>query len=691
MSAENSILSDIISMKRLSLIVISALLFSGCGSSSVSTGSVPTTSDGTSPAQTAKTSQKPSGFTGYTLYEYLVPASVQTVQSYKYQNQNYLRVESLEYNKHDNFISQRSLQNQDGEVEYQNNGDDTILVTLYHDSASDTFKMHNFVNIGDTVTLKQGSCTLSAYYDRLDFQGKSFDDVVQISCAKSVGYYQKGKGLVVENTVQSSLQTNALTEASRLPARKIGNIDSFERTSSRYTALNIDSAIEAQADKLWRAPYNLNGQGMKVGLVDGGAVLDTHVELRNRVHNLTNSDTLLHATHVAGTMISAGSHLYKSHGFANQAELYAMNYAEIYFANSVKKLADDYGVLISNHSYGYDGPEGIGEYDGESKAFDMVIHDNPYIIACVAAGNDGEQYKNDNAYTKWGLIKGGSNAKNVLTVAAIDNESNKIAAFSSRGPIDGGRLKPDIAIDGANVLSTSNYDDTAYARMNGTSMATPAATGTALLLSQRYQQVKGGNIRLDTLKAILFNSAKDIENPGPDYKSGFGAIDALAAVKVIDSMENDTDSLVKLDTIHQGENQRYYINSTGYTNFKMTLAWVDDTDQKCGSCANDMLINDIDTYLVEEKSGKRIYPFTLNEKNPDADAIQSKENHIDPQEQISYRLKPGHYTLHINGRKIASVGQNFTIVSSQPLSTVEKDLHLVPMDEHIHKIYADIK
>ena len=222
-------------------------------------------------------------------------------------------------------------------------------------------------------------------------------------------------------------------------------------------------------------------------------------------------------------------------------------------------------------------------------------------------------------------------------------------------------------------------------------MATPAVTGSIALLSQRYSQVNGANPRVDTIKAIIFNTAVDIENRGPDYKSGFGHLNALSSVQVIDSMVSSDESLVKLDTIHQSENQRYFINSTRYQDFKVTLAWVDDVYSNCSNCANDILMSDIDMYLEEENSGQKIYPYTLSESKPDKDAVKTKANHIDPQEQIEYRLKPGNYTLHINGFKVSSSAQNFTIVSSLKLSDVQKDVVMTPMDIHIHKIYNATK
>ena len=74
---------------------------------------------------------------------------------------------------------------------------------------------------------------------------------------------------------------------------------------------------------------------------------------------------------------------------------------------------------------------------------------------------------------------------------AADNISG-MAAFSSRGPVDDGRLKPDLSAPGTYILSTKSSQTTStgwaaynssYTYMGGTSMATPITAGaTALLL-----------------------------------------------------------------------------------------------------------------------------------------------------------------------------------------------------------------
>ncbi len=669
-------------MREVVLSITLSIFIWGCGGASSSS---PSTSSGG--GESGKEFNTPANFDGTILYNYLVPNGDKKIKNLKFKNDQLIEEETLSYKANDTLITLRSLQNLGGKVEYrlEDEGKE-IEVTIYDENKLNRFKLHNFIHIGDRVTIKDSSCIYKAYYDEIEIHGTRFRDMIEIECPNHIGYYQKGKGQVAEEIIDP-FEQNSIDQPIYFGDRKLGLVDELEK--SKFTTYNLESAQESNVDKLWKAPYYLNGEGMKIGLVDGGGVRSTHVELRGRVHNLTNADTNEHATHVAGTLISAGVHLYTSRGFAKNAQLYVLSYQDIYFADSVKKLYEEEGVLISNHSYGFEGSEGLGEYDAESKKFDLLIHSNPYLQVVIAAGNDGMKWKTDSSYGYWNLIKGGANAKNVITVASVDDRSRYINNFSSRGPVNGGRLKPDIAMDGNNVLSTNDYDDTSYKRMYGTSMASPAATGVVTLLSQRYKQITDANPRVDTIKAILFNTAMDIENPGPDYKSGFGRIDALSAVKVIDTLSTNS-PLIKLDTLHKNEIQSYYIANQEYQKLKVTVAWVDGTIDHCGSCANDKLINDIDIYLKDDR-GNTIYPYTLDEYNPDDPARKDKPNRVDPQEQIEFEIIPGNYTLYVDGSRLSTDDQDFTMVSNIPLSAKETNIKIVPMREHIHEIYNAIK
>jgi len=74
-------------------------------------------------------------------------------------------------------------------------------------------------------------------------------------------------------------------------------------------------------------------------------------------------------------------------------------------------------------------------------------------------------------------------AEDVITVGALDKDT-AIAIYSSQGPTEEGRMKPNIAFVGSSVMSVEANTGSGYRSMSGTSMATPGAAGVAALMYQ---------------------------------------------------------------------------------------------------------------------------------------------------------------------------------------------------------------
>jgi subtilisin family serine protease len=124
----------------------------------------------------------------------------------------------------------------------------------------------------------------------------------------------------------------------------------------------------------------------------------------------------------------------------------------------------------------------------------------------------------------------------VLTVGAVDN-NRQVTDFSSRGPTPSGAVKPDVVAPGAQVLSA--LPGGGYARLDGTSMATPHVAGVVALMWSANPALIGD---LTRTRQILRDTATPAE---PSYLSknaqdqcgqvanvtGAGVVNAFAAVQ----------------------------------------------------------------------------------------------------------------------------------------------------------------
>jgi hypothetical protein len=141
------------------------------------------------------------------------------------------------------------------------------------------------------------------------------------------------------------------------------------------------------------------------------------------------------------------------------------------------------------------------------------------------------------------VLSGYQSAKNVLTIGATDR-TGIITSFSSRGPVNDGRTKPELMADGFFTISTVNTPDDGYGPQQGTSMSAPAVTGGLALLYEKYRlQNSGANPKNGLMKALICNGAADLGNTGPDYTYGFGWMNLLRSVKMLEQNNYFSDSV----------------------------------------------------------------------------------------------------------------------------------------------------
>ena len=141
---------------------------------------------------------------------------------------------------------------------------------------------------------------------------------------------------------------------------------------------------------------NIQGQGMTLGIWDGGQPQASHQNLGiARVTNKDGQNTtnagqggINHATHVAGTMIGNGTVVSNAKGIASEAYLWANTWT-----NDISEMTSQaaQGLLVSNHSYGADlssfvnDPGIFGRYTSEARAVDVVTSNAPNYLPVYAA------------------------------------------------------------------------------------------------------------------------------------------------------------------------------------------------------------------------------------------------------------------------------------------------------------------
>lgn len=498
-----------------------------------------------------------------------------------------------------------------------------------------------------------------------------------------------------------------------------------------YITHNLGAAQTTRANRLWPGGtlgLSVTGSGYnELGEWDGGAVRATHQELSGRINQVDGATSQSdHSTHVAGTMIAAGVDA-SAIGMAYQANLKAYEWTN---DNAEMAAAAAGGMEISNHSYGYsrgftwNSGAGVwqwygdifidtmedylfGFYSADASTTDSIAYVAPYYLIVKSAGNDrtdgpgsteSHYYWDGSGWVQstatrdkdggvlgYDCIGTVGSAKNILTVGAVHEVSNYfsptevvMSSFSSWGPVDDGRIKPDIVAKGVDVYSSLASNNSAYASYNGTSMASPNAAGTLALLQQHYQNThSGSSMRSATLKALALHTADEAgSDTGPDYKFGWGLLNAKTAAQLIteDNAQNVIDELV----LNNGNTYTRNITADGSGPLKVTVVWTDPPGIPPSPALDPsdvMLVNDLDLRIT--KNGSTWYPWSLDRENPTAAATSSAENNIDNVEQVyianpeaaSYTITVDHDGTLTNGSQAFSLvisGINET--GSPPLS-----------------------
>jgi len=203
-----------------------------------------------------------------------------------------------------------------------------------------------------------------------------------------------------------------------------------------------------------------------------------------------------HGSHCAGTTAGTGAPTYEHTGMAPQAQLVGVKVLDAGGSGSFAGVMmgmewtvekrHDFNIRAASMSLGGFGVIELTSSEDESVARMANEMARAGIALFIAAGNNGVSAQ----------IGTPGSAEDVITVGALDKgEAPGIAIYSSQGPTEEGRIKPNIAYVGSSVMSVEANSVTGYTDMSGTSMATPGAAGVAALMYQANPELSPFDVR----------------------------------------------------------------------------------------------------------------------------------------------------------------------------------------------------
>jgi len=486
---------------------------------------------------------------------------------------------------------------------------------------------------------------------------------------------------------------------------------------------NLNGAQTIGTNRVWTggsSGLQLNGQNMTLGIWDSKAVRTSHQAFGGRASvfdgTTTNSN---HATHVGGTMIGSGTGQSTAKGMAPSASLRSFDWTD-----DVTEMAAEgaSGLLVSNHSYGlitgwaygdygdfgsdawywYGAPGdtidyNFGLYSQESADWDAVAFNAPNYLIVKAAGNSrGYGPGPGTTHYEWtgswtssttSRQKGGGStgydclshaavSKNVLSVGAVEGMASGYtsaaqvvgSSFHSWGPTDDGRIKPDVVTKGVGVYSSTALSNTSYDTYNGTSMASPMASGSAILLQQHYKALNANQVmRSATLKGLIIHTADEAGNStGPDYTFGWGLMNTPRAAEVISGA--NTSHRILQQSLNNGATYTFSFYNNGTLPLKATLCWTDPAgtpNQAVLNQTSPRLVRDLDVRIIRSSDNTTFLPWTLSLQSPQAPATRA-DNIRDNVEQVLIDGLPqaGMYTVRVTHKGGLSSAQAFSLIVS---------------------------
>jgi len=471
-----------------------------------------------------------------------------------------------------------------------------------------------------------------------------------------------------------------------------------------YSTFENESSAEAsKVDRIRTggvSGLNLDGSGIVFGLWDSTPPRTTHQEYSGKINVVDPGTEGNHATHIAGMLIASGVDP-KAKGMAPGATI--DSYSTSGWKAEVAEWAAN-GGMISTHSYILANPKTeytqYGIYNSYSYSWDELSYNAPYLIMCTGASNNGSQNYNPDG-SRYDLLASNKLGKNSIVVGACFDvpeytgpSSVEQAAFTSWGPTDDWRVKPDITAVGTNSYSSSESSDSAYASGQGCSYAGPVVAGGLALLQQHYHNLNDEYMKAATAKGLILSTTDEAgEYDGPDFANGWGLFNAEKAAEVISN--NGTTARILELSLNDGETYTTQIKVDGTDTLTCTICWNDPPATPLSNAGTDdptpMLINDLDIRVIGDDTTYKPWMLEPNSSHDNyTDAATKGDNYRDNIEIIEEKDIPaGEYVVSVSHKgSLQSGKQDFSLIingvvaevtAAENITLPQKEVMVYPM------------
>lgn len=473
------------------------------------------------------------------------------------------------------------------------------------------------------------------------------------------------------------------------------------------------------------------GKYQVVGVADTG-IDSTHPDLKKQIKEAIAlgrpddaSDPNGHGTHVAGSIIGDGSAsdgLIR--GMAPKAKIVFQSILDDngYLGGlptdfgDLFKQAYQKGARIHNNSWGSDAES---RYTAGSMEVDRFVSEHRDMLIVVSAGNEGTasfQRNTPDGHVEWVSIGAPATAKNVLTVGAsrsyrtehgismlswndfndknypvnpiakemVSGDLESLAAFSSRGPCEEARIKPDLVAPGTNIASAKSIDapsdanwgpyprNRKYVFMGGTSMASPIAAGCAALVREYYTKTRNHTPSAALLKATLVNGTQwlpgrdaSYDEKQPNYHQGHGMIHMPWTIPKDDNFVLEYKDTWKTPSKHftsLGQRHRYVITIADGEFLCLCLVWTDPPGNGIQNSLR-MTIENLDTtqsWVPNYNRPSKIHRF---DRSNNVQSIKLEN------------IPSGDYMIKIGVDNLLVPGQDYALVVTGHLITKIRNYH----------------